>query len=103
MLDNGLRRVIEDGTALGIRTQLQPLSDRYELYAKTGTLAATDPERPTSRILLVVIARNERGEVRNALTLSFVAERATMGFATAEVGRFVQQHGEDLVRLMETP
>ncbi|HKO56140.1 MAG TPA: hypothetical protein VJ276_09695, partial [Thermoanaerobaculia bacterium] len=103
MLETGLRRVIDDGTALGIRAQLQPLRDRYEVYAKTGTLAATDPERPTSRILLIIIARDSRGEVRNALTLSFVAERATMGFATAEVGRFVDQHREDLVRLMESP
>jgi hypothetical protein len=101
-LRTGLRRVIEDGTALSIRTRLEPLTRRYEIYAKTGTLSTIDPDRPTSRILIVIIARDPRGIVRNAITLSFVAERSSLGFATAQAGRFVERYQAELVRLLET-
>lgn len=101
-LQNGLRRVIEEGTALAIRDRVAPLEWRYDVYAKTGTLVTIDPNRPTSRILLVIVARDESGNVRNAITLSFVAERSSPGFATAQVGRFVERYESELVRLLET-
>lgn len=101
-LDGGLRRVITEGTALAIRGRVAPLERRYDLYAKTGTLVTIDPNRPTSRLLMVVIARDASGKVRNAITLSFVAERSSPGFATAQVGRFVERHQAELVRLLET-
>jgi hypothetical protein len=101
-LRTGLRRVINDGTALTIRPRVAPLARRYEVYAKTGTLATIDPNRPTSRILMVLIARDADGNVRNAITLSFVAERSSSGFATAQLGRFVERHQGELVRLLET-
>ena len=100
-LDSGLRRVIDEGTALTIRNRVAPLQWRYDVYAKTGTLVTLDPRRPTSRILMVIIARDDNGKVRNAITLSFVAERSSSGFATAQVGRFVERHQAELVRLLE--
>lgn len=101
-LRTGLRRVIGDGTALTIRRRVEPLARRYDVYAKTGTLATIDPDRPTSRIMMVIIARDEQGNVRNAITLSFVAERSSPGFATAAAGRFVERYQAELVRLLET-
>ena len=101
-LDDGLRRVIEEGTALAIRSRVAPLEERYDVYAKTGTLATIDPDRPTSRIMMVIIARDGRGNVRNAITLSFVAERSSSGYATALAGRFVERYETELVRLLET-
>jgi hypothetical protein len=98
----GLQRVIGDGTALAIRPRVAPLAQRYEVYAKTGTLATTDRDRPTSRILLVLIARGADGNVRNAITLSFVAERSSPGFATAMAGRFLERNQAALVRQLET-
>ncbi|HEX9984472.1 MAG TPA: hypothetical protein VGF69_14520 [Thermoanaerobaculia bacterium] len=98
----GLRRVIEDGTALAIRGRVADFTRRYEVYAKTGTLATIDPDRPTSRIMIVIIDRNEKGNVRNAITLSFVAERSSPGFATQEVGRFVERYETELMRLLES-
>jgi len=99
----GLQRVLNEGTAISIRPRLRGLRARYDVYAKTGTLATVDPDRPTSRILLIVVARDERGGARNAVTLSFVAERTSGGFATAQLGRFIENHEEELVRLLETP
>ena len=98
----GLQRVLNDGTAMAIRPQLRTLRARYDVYAKTGTLATVDPDRPTSRILLIVVARDDRGRPRNAVTLSFVAERTSGGFATAQLGRFIAQHEGELVRLLES-
>ena len=100
-LDNGLKRVIEEGTALAIRPRLEPFMDRYEVYAKTGTLATLDRDRPTSRIMIVIIAREPNGNVRNAITLSFVAERSSPGFATALAGRFIQRYEGELMQLLE--
>jgi hypothetical protein len=100
-LDDGLQRVISEGTALHIRPQLRSLQARYDVYAKTGTLATVDPERPTSRILLIVVARDERGVPRNAVTMSFVAERTSPGFATAQLGKFIDNYEAELVRLLE--
>ncbi len=100
-LDRGLWRVLEDGTAIRIRSRVQPLRNRYDVYAKTGTLATIDPERPTSRILMVIIARDDDGRAKNALTLSFVAERSSEGFATEQLGRFIDNHMAELLRLME--
>ena len=101
-LRTGLRRVIGDGTAVAIRRRLEPFTESYDVYAKTGTLSTIDPDRPTSRIMMVIIARDGRGNAKNAITLSFVAERSSRGFATAVVGRFVEQHQAELVRLLET-
>ena len=101
-LDSGLRRVISEGTALAIRGRLAPLTSSYDVYAKTGTLVTIDPYRPTSRILMVIVARDGSGNVRNAITLSFVAERSSPGFATEQVGRFIARHEDELVRLLET-
>lgn len=101
-LQPGLRRVIDEGTAIAIRGRLASLEQRYDVYAKTGTLVTIDPNRPTSRILMVIIARDSNGNVRNAITLSFVAERSSPGFATAQVGRFIERHQVELVRLLET-
>ena len=98
----GLRRVIRDGTALAIRPRVESLSRRYDVYAKTGTLHTIDPDRPTSRIMIVIIARAPQGKTRNAITLSFVAERSSPGFATALAGRFIERHQAELVRLLET-
>jgi hypothetical protein len=100
-LDRGLWRVLEDGTAIRIRSRLQPLRDRYDVYAKTGTLATIDPDRPTSRILVVIIARDGEGRPKNAITLSFVAERSSEGFATEQAGRFIDNHMAELLRLLE--
>jgi hypothetical protein len=100
-LENGLRRVIRDGTAMAIRDRVAPLDRRYDVYAKTGTLVTIDPNRPTSRILMVIVARDADGKIRNAITLSFVAERSSTGFATAQVGRFVERYESELVRLLE--
>lgn len=100
-LQDGLRRVIHEGTALAIRDRVAPLERRYDVYAKTGTLVTIDPNRPTSRILMVIVARDANGNVRNAITLSFVAERSSPGFATAQVGRFVERYESELVRLLE--
>jgi hypothetical protein len=97
-LSVGLRRVIGDGTALAIRARVEPLARRYDVYAKTGTLATIDSDRPTSRILVVIIDRDPQGNARNAITLSFVAERSSPGFATALVGRFIERHQAELVR-----
>jgi hypothetical protein len=101
-LAEGLQRVLSEGTALHIRPQLRSLQGRYDVYAKTGTLATVDPDRPTSRILLIVVARDERGRPRNAVTMSFVAERTSPGFATAQLGRFIDNYEAELVRLLET-
>ena len=101
-LNTGLRRVIQDGTALTIRGRVSPLEQRYDLYAKTGTLVTIDPDRPTSRILIVIVARDDEGNVRNAITLSFVAERSSSGFATALAGQFLARHEAELVRLLES-
>jgi hypothetical protein len=101
-LNAGLRRVIQDGTALTIRGRVAPLEQNYDLYAKTGTLATLDINRPTSRILITIVARDGRGKVRNAITLSFVAERSSPGFATAMAGQFIARYEADLVRLLET-
>ena len=101
-LNGGLRRVIQDGTALAIRRNAAPLEQRYDLYAKTGTLVTIDRNRPTSRILIVIVARGEDGNVRNAITLSFVAERSSSGFATALAGQFLARHEAELVRLLES-
>jgi hypothetical protein len=100
-LRTGLRRVVGDGTALTIRRQLASFSERYEVYAKTGTLATLDPDRPTSRILIVIVDADANGNARNAITLSFVAERSTPGFATAQAGRFIERHQAELERLLE--
>jgi hypothetical protein len=101
-LRGGLRRVTEDGTALALRPRLQEFRDRgYEVYAKTGTLTTIDTQRPTSRIMIAIVRRDEKGGVRNAITLSFVAERATGGFATAQVGEFLRRHEEQLLRLLD--
>ncbi len=100
-LDGGLRRVINEGTALAIRPRVAPLERNYDVYAKTGTLVTLDPYRPTSRILMVIIARDANGKVRNAITLSFVAERSSPGFATAQVGAFLAQYQSELIRLLE--
>lgn len=102
-LQDGLQRVLTEGTALHIRPHLRTLRARYDVYAKTGTLATVDPARPTSRILLIVVARDDEGRPRNAVTLSFVAERTSPGFATAQLGRFIANHEEELVRLLEMP
>jgi hypothetical protein len=101
-LSTGLQRVLTDGTALSIRPYVQPLRTTYDVYAKTGTLATLDPNRPTSRILLIVIARDDGGRPKNAITLSFVAERTSPGFATAQVGRFIDNNRAELLRLLET-
>jgi hypothetical protein len=101
-LESGLRRVIQDGTAVAIRGRLASLDRRYDLYAKTGTLVTIDPERPTSRILLTIVARDDDGKIRNAITLSFVAERSSMGFATAQLGQFIARNEGALVRLLES-
>jgi hypothetical protein len=101
-LQSGLRRVIREGTAIAIRGRVASLEQDYDVYAKTGTLVTIDPDRPTSRILMVIIARDGNGNVRNAITLSFVAERSSSGFATAQLGRFLEQHEGELVRLLET-
>lgn len=98
----GLQRVLTEGTAITIRPQLRSMRTRYEVYAKTGTLATIDPDRPTSRILLTIIKRDEQGKASSAITLSFIAERTSPGFATAQVGRFINQYEPELVRLLET-
>ncbi|HEX6098613.1 MAG TPA: hypothetical protein VF432_20015 [Thermoanaerobaculia bacterium] len=101
-LQGGLRRVIQEGTAIAIRSRVASLAYEYDVYAKTGTLVTIDPDRPTSRILMVIVARDGDGNVRNAITLSFVAERSSSGFATAQLGRFIERHEGELVRLLET-
>jgi hypothetical protein len=101
-LNSGLRRVIQDGTALTIKRQTAYLEENYDLYAKTGTLVTIDPNRPTSRILITIVARGEDGKVRNAITLSFVAERSSSGFATALAGQFIARHEAELIRLLES-
>lgn len=100
-LRTGLRRVIGDGTAIAIRSRVATLADRYDIYAKTGTLATIDPDRPTSRIMIVIVKR-DGAAVRNAITLSFVGERSSLGFATARVGQFLEQNSDQLIRLLET-
>ena len=98
----GLRRVVEDGTALAMRPHLRAFRDRgYEIYAKTGTLATIDERRPTSRILITILRRGDDGNVVNAITLSLVAERASTGFATAQAGRFIERNQDELLRLLE--
>ena len=97
----GLQRVLTDGTAIGIKPQLRSVRARYDVYAKTGTLATVDPNRPTSRILLIIVKRDAQGKAANAITLSFIAERTAPGFATAQVGRFINQYESELVRLLE--
>jgi hypothetical protein len=99
-LRNGLRRVVVDGTAMNIRGQIAPLAGEYQIYAKTGTLSTIDPERPTSRIMMVIVASDANGNARNAITLSFVAERSSLGFATAQVGQFVAAHQAELEQLL---
>jgi hypothetical protein len=99
-LRNGLHRVIVDGTAMNIRGEVAPFAGRYQLYAKTGTLSTVDPDRPTSRILMVIVATDANGNAQNAITLSFVAERSSLGFATAQVGQFVAAHQAELERLL---
>src|SRR5437763_4854562 len=101
-LRNGLRRVVVDGTAMNIRRQIEPLAYHYEIYAKTGTLSTIDPDRPTSRILMVIVATDANGNAQNAITLSFVAERSSLGFATAQVGQFVARYQAELERLLAT-
>ncbi|PYQ29771.1 MAG: hypothetical protein DMF56_08560 [Acidobacteria bacterium] len=101
-LSTGLKRVIDDGTAISIRNRLAPLAAQYEIYAKTGTLSTIDRDRPTSRIMIVIIKRNADGTPRNAITLSFVAERSSPGFATAQAGRFIERYQSELVRLLES-
>jgi hypothetical protein len=99
-LRSGLHRVVVDGTAANIRRQLAPLESRYEIYAKTGTLSTTDRDRPTSRILMVIVAADANGNVQNAITLSFVAERSSLGFATGQVGQFVARYQAELEQLL---
>lgn len=101
-LNGGLRRVIQDGTALPIKRQVAYLEESYDFYAKTGTLVTIDPYRPTSRILITIVARDDDGKVRNAITLSFVAERSSSGFATALAGQFIARHEAELIRLLES-
>lgn len=101
-LNTGLRRVIQDGTALPIKRQTAYLEESYDFYAKTGTLVTIDPNRPTSRILIIIVARDGDGNVRNAITLSFVAERSSSGFATALAGQFIARHEAELIRLLES-
>lgn len=101
-LQTGLRRVVQEGTAMAIRNRVASLDEQYDIYAKTGTLVTIDPDRPTSRILMVIVARDGDGNVRNAITLSFVAERSSSGFATAQLGRFIEQNEGELVRLLES-
>jgi hypothetical protein len=101
-LRTGLRRVIDDGTAIAIRDRIAPLAAQYDVYAKTGTLSTIDRDRPTSRIMIVFIKRNADGSVKNAITLSFVAERSSPGFATQQAGRFIERYQSELVRLLES-
>ena len=99
-LRNGLHRVVVDGTAMNIRGPLAPLAGRYQIYAKTGTLSTIDPDRPTSRIMMVIVATDANGNAQNAITLSFVAERSSLGFATGQVGQFVARNEAMLERLL---
>jgi hypothetical protein len=99
-LRNGLHRVVVDGTASNIRGPLAPLAGRYEIYAKTGTLSTTDRDRPTSRIMMIIVAADANGNVQNAITLSFVAERSSLGFATGQIGQFVARHQAELEQLL---
>jgi hypothetical protein len=99
-LRNGLRRVLDEGTALSIRPRLEAFREQYDVYAKTGTLATVDPDRPTSRIMVVIVARDAQGRPANAITLSFVAERASPGFATAQMGQWIGNHTDELLRLL---
>ena len=51
--------------------------------------------------MVVIVARDGQGRPTNAITLSFVAERSSAGFATAQMGQWIGNHTDELLRLLE--
>jgi cell division protein FtsW (lipid II flippase) len=97
----GLRAIFEAG---GTANSLLPIIARYreagyEVYAKTGTLASVDRERPTSRIILTIVRSGDAPD--GGVTISFVAERATSGFAVDAVGSFLTAHADLIDRALQ--
>jgi len=73
-----------------------------KIYAKTGTLRASDDEIATSRIVLALVKwKNESsGEVDAGLVFSLVAEEARTGTAAYWIQDFIMQHQNEILRLM---
>ncbi|HSE18104.1 MAG TPA: FtsW/RodA/SpoVE family cell cycle protein [Pyrinomonadaceae bacterium] len=73
-----------------------------KIYAKTGTLKASEDEIATSRILLALVKwkDEQKGEVEAGLVFSLVAEEARTGTAAIWIRDFIMEHQTDISRLM---
>jgi cell division protein FtsW (lipid II flippase)/cell division protein FtsI/penicillin-binding protein 2 len=72
------------------------------VYAKTGTLKASDDDIATSRIVLALVKwKDERkGEVEAGLVFSLVAEEARSGTAAIWIRDFLVDHQAEVARLL---
>jgi len=91
-----------DGTAAaalrstGALTVLNGLTG-VQHYAKTGTLGAEGSIGNISRVALVLLTRDGKGNVRRGLTISIVVERAAMGTASRWLGEYLVEN-QDRIR-----
>jgi hypothetical protein len=58
-------------------------------YAKTGTLGAEGTLGNVSRVALVLVSRDAKGNVRRGLAISVVVERAETGTASRWLGEYL--------------
>ncbi|MEO8128138.1 MAG: hypothetical protein ABJF23_05375 [Bryobacteraceae bacterium] len=66
-------------------------------YAKTGTLGAEGAFGNVSRVALVLVSRDGKGNVRRGLAISMVVERATVGTASRWLGEYLVEN-QDRIR-----
>jgi hypothetical protein len=73
-----------------------------KIYAKTGTLRASEDEKATSRIVLALVRwKNEAaGEIESGLVFALVAEEAGGGTATDWLRDFLTTHETAILRLL---
>jgi cell division protein FtsW (lipid II flippase) len=103
----GLEGVVMSGTAAFARGKLVPPElaaiPGLKIYAKTGTLAATQDGTETSRLVIAMVRWSDEtnGVVQKGLVLSLVAERAQLGDATRWLAQYITDHQEHLARYLQ--
>jgi cell division protein FtsW (lipid II flippase) len=105
----GLTGVVSQGTARGALESTGAMSllnslraMGIEVYAKTGTLKASEDARDTSRIVLALIKWQDKakGIAQTGLVFSLVGEQAQKGTAARWLGEFLVKYQNDIRRLL---
>jgi hypothetical protein len=100
----GLEAVVGEGTAAFAKDDLFPPILRsipgLEVYAKTGTLAVSEGDTTTSRLVLAFVVWQDKnaGIARKGIVFSIVGEHARTGDATRWLAAYISENADAIAR-----